>query len=84
MFEPGEKEHPPCGNVAAYRYQVRLGLVLRRFGGPPLQAMYGCDPTMADGVDPGCLDAPEWMPAGGMESDTTLPRFRNQIEWRRG
>lgn len=84
MFEHETKEHPPCGNEAAYRYRVRLGFVLHRFNGGPLKAVYGCDPSMADGVDPGCLDAPEWMPAGGMESDSGgWPRWRSQLEWRR-
>lgn len=84
MFEPGEKEHPPCGNVAAARYRVRLSAVLGRFEGWPLKEMYGVDPAVGDGVDPGCLDAPDWMPAGGMKSPLKLfPRYRDQMEWRR-
>ena len=73
--------HPPSGAGVAYRYQVRISCVLGRYAGPPLQAMYGLDARLADGVDPGCLDAPDVMPAGGMESIAPIPRGRHQVIW---
>lgn len=75
------RQHPPP-DAAVHRYSVRLAYVLGRLDGLCLNAMYGLPSTLSDGVDPGCLDAPEWMPAGGMESYAT--GGRQEIVWRRG